>query len=413
MSILDYWRKLEEEFLSFLSQKGYTPDGLQHYSWTMKLLVRYVNANRYEVYTPQIGMDFLESEERLMYLKPASYKFQRTTIRRLNEYLDGEKYSPSYLRVNYECPEPFREDYDRFIESLLNSGLKYNTIKQYRVFIAKLFQDFVNYGVSTWDAVNAQVLSGAFARSTNKMTFATYTKKLFKYLVGEKIVKYNYSGILPKVPYFKRIPSVYSTAEIDKILNSVNRSTALGKRDYAILMLAARLGMCAADIRLLRFENINFEKKLIEFARYKTGVRQRLTLLPEVDDALRDYIDNARGDSQEPYVFMTNRKSVQVPATAGVISNAAAKYFRESGVEIGDRHHSSHALRMSLASALVAENVPYDAVRTILGHEDPDAITHYVKLDVENIRFCALDVPAPRGRLAEYLACEKGVTVNA
>lgn len=62
---------------------------------------------------------------------------------------------------------------------------------------------------------------------------------------------------------------------------------------------------------------------------------------------------------------------------------------------------------MSLASTLVAENVPYNAVRTILGHEDPDAITHYVKFDVANLRSCALDVPAPSGSFAEYLNVEK------
>jgi site-specific recombinase XerD len=355
-----------------------------------------------------MGAEFLESEERLMYLQPQSYRFQRTIIRRLNEYLDGERYSPSYLRVNYECPEPFKDVYDNYLIVLKNSGLKYNTIKQHRVFYAKLFQDFVNNGIESWDAVNATVLADAFSRTSNKAQFATYTKKFFKYLVAEKILRYNYSGILPKIQYFKRIPSVYSNEEIEQILDSVDCSTEVGKRNYAILSLAARLGMCATDIRFLRLEDVDFEKKVISFARYKTDVPQRLTLLPEIETALRDYIDNARGDLPEPYIFLTNRKSVQTPLTRSIVSNVAAKYFRESGINFGDRHHGSHALRSSLASALVAENVPYDAVRIILGHEDPDAITHYVKLDIENMRFCTLNVPAPSGRFAKYLISGKG-----
>ena len=120
-------------------------------------------------------------------------------------------------------------------------------------------------------------------------------------MVNEKITRYNYSGIIPKIQYWKRIPSVYSDGEIAEILDSVNRSTVAGKRDYAILLLAARLGLRSCDIRFLCFENVNFEKKLIEFAQYKTGVPQRLTLLPEIAEALRDYIDNARGDSKEPF----------------------------------------------------------------------------------------------------------------
>lgn len=406
---LGYWRKLEDDFLNFLSEKGYTHEAIKHYRCVTDRLVRFANASDSDMYTSEVGTKFLASEERLEHLKDTSYRYQCMAIRRLEEYLDGRKYSLTYLRVSYECPTPFKETYDKYLIVLKNSGMKYNTLKQHRVFYAKLFQDFVNNGIESWEAVNATALTDAFSRSANKMQFATYTKKLFKYLVSEKIVKYNYSGILPKIQYFKRIPSVYSNEEIDKILNSVNRSTNVGKRDYAMLVLAARLGMCAADIRTLRFENVSFERKMIEFARYKTDVPQRLTLLPEVADALRDYIDNARGDSSDPYIFLACRKSVPRPASASVISNVAAKYFRESGIKFGDRHHSSHALRSSLASALVAENVPYEVVRTILGHEDSDAITHYVKVDVENLRSCALNVPAPSGRFAEYLTSGKAV----
>lgn len=403
------WRNMKENFLNFLLAKGYTPEAVRHYRCTIDLLIRYANAHRYESYTPKLGEEFLESEERLAYLQSTSYRFQRTVIRRLNEYLDGEKFSYTYLRVNYECPEPFKDVYDEYLIKLQNNGLKYNTIKQYRVFLVKLFQDFVNNDINNWNTVDAKALTGAFSRSTNKSLFATYTKRLFEYLVSEGIVKYNYSGILPKVQYWKRIPSVYSNEEIETILNSVNLSTVTGKRDYAILLLAARLGIRSSDIRLLRFKNVNFEKKLIEFEQYKTGIPQRLTLLPEVAEALRDYIENARGDSIEPYIFLSCRKSMQGPMSRSTVSNVAAKYFSESGIKFGGRHHSAHALRMSLASALVAENVPYDVVRTILGHEDPNAITHYVKIDVENLRSCALDIPAPGGCFAEYLAAEKGV----
>jgi len=405
MSNTAYWRKLEEDFISFLTATGYTPDRAKQYMRTMSKLINYANANGIEAYTAEIGVEFLKSEARLMYMHQHDYRFQQTVIRRLDDYLDGERYSPSHPRANHECPESFNDVYEKYIEKLRSNGLKHNTVMQYQVFLVKLFQDFVNHGIDTWAAVNAQALTAAFSRSTNKVHFARFAKRLFKYLADEKIVRYNYSGILPKIHYFKRIPSVYSNDEIEKVLSSVNRSTDIGKRDYAILVLAARLGMCAADIKLLRFEEVSFEKKLIEFKRYKTGAAQRLSLLPEAADALSDYIDNARGDSAEQYIFLTSMKSVQRPVSVGVIGSVAAKYFRESGIVFGDRKHSSHAMRMSLASALVAENVPYDVVRRILGHEDPDAINHYVKLDVESLRSCALDVPTPSGHFAEYLTC--------
>ncbi|GHV15353.1 hypothetical protein FACS1894219_12210 [Clostridia bacterium] len=236
MSNLTYWRNLQEDFLRFLEPKGYSANALVHYRGVVDKLIRYANAIRVDEYSPELGAAFIESEARLDYLSPHSQKQRETVIRRLNEYIDGEKYSLAYLKSNYECPEQFKEVCDSYIATLQSSGLKYCTIKGYRVFFAKLCQDFVNQGIEDWNAVNTAALTDAFERSSNKMMFATYTKKLFKYLVQEKIVKYNYAGILPKIQYWKRIPSVYSAEEIAAILNSVDRESEAGKRDYAILL---------------------------------------------------------------------------------------------------------------------------------------------------------------------------------
>jgi len=292
------------------------------------------------------------------------------------------------------------------------AGLKQCTIDKYRVFAIKLFRDFRSNDIDSWDAVNAKALTGAFDRSTSKGHFAGCVRKLFGFLVKEGIVKYNYAGIIPKMQYWKRIPSVYTNDEIETILRSVDRSTEVGKRNYAILLLAARLGMRSTDISFLCFENVDFGKAIIEFRQRKTGGINQLTLLPEISEALKDYINNARGSSSEPYIFLTCRESLRKNVlphlSSAAVGRVAAKHFRQSGIEYGDRHHSTHAFRSSLASNLVAENVPYEAVRTILGHEDHDAITHYVKLDTESLRSYSLDVPMAGGRFAEYLANGKG-----
>jgi integrase len=413
MDYIKYWRELNGRFTNFLIDKGYTHNMARHYRGTINLLIRFANANGYVAYTQKIGEQFLESELRLMYLQKEGYQKQRMVLRRFNEYIDGQKFSYKYLKVDYVCPEAFKEVLERFTKSLESAELKQCTIDKYRVFIIKLCKDFESNGVGSWDAVDAKALTGAFARATSKGHFAGCIRKLYGFLLREGIVKFNYAGIIPQMHYWRRIPSVYSNDETETILRSVDRSTDVGKRNYAILLLAARLGMRSSDISFLRFENVDFDKAIIEFRQRKTGVINQLTLLPEISEALLDYVNNARGDSPEPYIFLTCReslkKSVLPHLSSAAVGRVAAKHFRQSGIEIGDRHHSTHALRMSLASNLVAENVPYEAVRTILGHEDHDAITHYVKLDTENLRTCALDVPPVSGRFAEYLASGKGV----
>jgi len=409
MDNINYWVELNDGFINFLDSKGYAHATVKRYRGTIDLLIRFATANGYDVYSQEIGKKFLESEERLRNLKQASYQHQRVIIRRFNEFLDGKKYSYKCQRMNYECPEAYKEVVEHYFKSLEAENLKQCTINRHRAFLIKLCKDFESNGIESWGAIDAKALTSAFERANNKLQFATYTRKLFDFLVKESIIKYNYAGIIPQMPYYKRIPSVYSDDEISTILESVDRSNKAGKRNYAILLLAARLGMRASDISFLRFENVDFNKAIIEFTQRKTGVISQLPLLPEIAEALQDYINNARGDSIEPYIFLTLRKSITPQLSSVGISNVTARHFRQSGIEFGDRHHSTHALRTSLASGLVAENVPYEAVRTILGHEDHNAITHYVKFDTESLRSCALEVPMAGDKFAEYLTNGKGV----
>lgn len=410
MESLAYWKKLKENFLQFLKKTGYTDEAVKHYRCIVNRLVRYANATNAEKYAPEVGAEFLASEERLDYLTPQSYRYERTVIRRIEEYLDGERYSPAYLRINYECPEEFKPVFEQYLESLVKAGYKSRTIRDRRVFLLKLLREFKANGTVSWDAINADTLLRSFQTCNDKLRFASYTRDLFAFLVEHGIVRYNYAGIIPKIQYWKRIPSVYSDEEIERILGTVDRSTEKGKRDYAILLLAAKLGMRSSDIRFLRFDEVSFETKRIDFTQYKTGVPQRLPLLPEIEEALRDYIDNGRGDFDSPYIFLTSRKSVRGPASASLLSSAAAKYFRESGVSFDGKHHGMHALRMSLASALVRENVPYDVVGSILGHTNRESISYYVKIDLESLRACALESPPVGGMFEKYLTSgRKGV----
>lgn len=217
------------------------------------------------------------------------------------------------------------------------------------------------------------------------------------------MVTANYSGILLRVRYPQRVPSVYTYEEVEKLLSCVDRSTPMGKRDYAILLLAVRVGMRASDIRLLCFSDVDFKNRKISYIQFKTDVPQTLSLLPEIENALRDYIENGRPETDKPYIFLTYRKT---QLSRSLVSLAADKYFKLAGINSGDRHHGSHSLRMTFASELVSENVPFEVVSRLLGHEDNAAISHYVALSTESLRSCALPVPETGGKFADYLKGE-------
>ncbi len=395
-----YWYQLKNDFIDFLREKGYGKSSFTHYRGQIDFLIRYANALGYTEYTPEIGQEFLKSEARLREWDYRTLGFKSTVIRRLDEYINGRSYTFARLRVLYQCPECFEPELEAFLQTLRDEGYKEITVRQYHSQLVKMLRCFSENGIASWEEVNAAYVQQAFENSTNRAIFATYARKFFAYLVEQGTVAANYSGILPRVRYPQRVPSVYTYEEVEKLLSCVDRSTPMGKRDYAILLLAVQLGMRASDIRLLCFPDVDFKSRKISYIQFKTDVPQTLSLIPEIEDALRDYIENGRPKADEPYIFLTYRKT---QLSRSVVSAVADKYFKMAGIDPGDRHHGSHSLRMTFASELIAEDVPFEVVSRLLGHEDKAAVSHYVALSTESLRSCALPVPEASGKFADYL----------
>lgn len=401
-NIKDYWETLKSNFREFTESQGYCSDTLKLYNRAVKRLADYAVLNNFHKYTPNLGVMFYESEKQLYQEQRKLLENRLLGIRCLERHLLGEALCliKTTKAKKHELPQQFENEIKNFFESLRQSGYKETTIELYRYTCSPMLWYFAENRVADWSQINAKILSDFFEKTNNKVCFLSHVKKLFKYLVSERLVKFDYSGILPHVTRSQSLPSVYSRDEIKLLLDSVDRTTKIGKRDYAVLLLALRLGLRASDISLLCFKNVDFDNSIIKFKQFKTDIPQRLSLLPEVADSLYDYIDNSRVKSESQYIFLT---VTHHPFSAATVYYIVSKYFTKSGIDCGDRHHGPQSLRMTLASELVEENVPYEAVRVILGQVNHDSTRHYVKFAIESLRTCALEVPPPSGLFAEYL----------
>jgi len=207
---------------------------------------------------------------------------------------------------------------------------------------------------------------------------------------------------LPTIKQPQLIPSVYTKTETNAMIAEIDRTTGIGKRDYAVILLALRLGMRRSDIANLRFEDVDFETKRIQFNQEKTGTQQELLLPHDVELALHDYTQTARPQSDLPYIFLTAKAPItRIYGTH--LYQAVAKNLKRAGIDNNKRKRGPHALRMTLASELITEKVPYAVVSHILGQEDPDSTRHYIQFDIEILRTCALEVPEATGLLVESL----------
>lgn len=192
--------------------------------------------------------------------------------------------------------------------------------------------------------------------------------------------------------------SYYSADEVAQILDSVDTSTPNGKLEYSILCLLAYLGIRASDIAALRFENINWNIGTLSFTQFKTGDPLTLPLLDEVKYPLADYIKNARPDSPDPeHVFIKRRAPYACYPDGGGIYAVVSRCIKKSGVDIKGRHFGPHALRHSLATNLLSENVPVSGISDILGHASTITTEIYLTTDETHLKELSLEVPADEG----------------
>jgi integrase len=195
---------------------------------------------------------------------------------------------------------------------------------------------------------------------------------------------------------------VYTGEEVARLLSSVDRTTDIGKRDYAIIILAAQLGLRSSDIVNLSFKDIDKKAKTIEITQIKTSQPMTLVLNSDVDEAITDYIQNGRPQTSSDKIFISS-KAPYVPLGASSGYAIVCRRFSLAGIASQGRRRGAHSLRTSFATALVRKGVPYAVVQKALGHEDPESAKHYVRLDARRLRACPLDVPKPAGAFAVLL----------
>lgn len=243
---------------------------------------------------------------------------------------------------------------------------------------------------------------GTACLSISSKWYLSHIRTFLRYAYQSGNTDRDYSGI---VPLFKRpqpYPSVYTTEEILKIEDSVNLNSPHGKRDYAALLLATRLGIRSGDISSMTLECLDFERNLIRITQHKTGVAMEYPMVPDVKAALEQYLSEERATHDSSYVFLRIVPPyihISVQAITKIVRTAIAA----SGIDPDGRKQGAHAFRSSLASSMVNDNIPYEAVRKTLGHTGQNAIRSYARLDLEQLRGYALPVMEATGIFAAFL----------
>jgi integrase len=219
-------------------------------------------------------------------------------------------------------------------------------------------------------------------------------RSFLKFLTLRGILQRDLSVVLPtiRVPQDAEIPSVWDPELLGRLLKAVDRSSPKGKRDYAILLLACRLGLRLGDIRALRLENLNWEAATIDIVQSKTGVPLQLPLTEEVGEALIDYLRAGRPQTERREVFLKLNPPFAPFSENNHLYQLVTHWRRLAGIEFrSKRRRGLHSLRHTLATELLRAQTPFHIISAILGHATTASTLIYAKADVEALRSVALD----------------------
>lgn len=188
------------------------------------------------------------------------------------------------------------------------------------------------------------------------------------------------------------VPSVWDPELVVKLLEVVDRSSPKGRRDYAILMLASRLGMRSGDIRMLTLDDINWAAATIEITQSKTGAPLCLPLSEEVGAALIDYLKAGRPSTNHRELFLSLKPPFEPFSERNHLYQIVTHWRELAGIQFRTKQRQGlHSLRHTLATRLLCEETPFHVISAVLGHASASSTLIYAKADVEALRGAALN----------------------
>lgn len=193
-----------------------------------------------------------------------------------------------------------------------------------------------------------------------------------------------------KINHNNKIPhTIWSSDEINKILNSIDTTTKIGKRDYAIFMLLTHLGLRFSDVKNIKFEDIDWQMNILNINQNKTGKIVTLPLLDNVGIAIIDYIKNGRPNVNSKYIFL-NRNDESFSSQFSFY-HIFKKYLTLANIDISNKKYiGTYSLRHSLATTLLQNRTPLSTISGILGHTDINNTAIYLKVDISSLKECCL-----------------------
>ena len=326
-----------------------------------------------------------------------TYDCMRIVISRFEQfYQEGHLVIKRRNERRKNLPDCFHIIHQEFCQSL-PQNLASGTLSLHNTNSRQFFEYLVKCSIIDLKSVDTVTVRNYFTdaatrhkRSMEKVLQAL--KLLFPFLSKKGFTNFDFDFSIIKPGYKRKPMSPYFTHDdVKSILMLIDRSKAIGRRDYAVIVTAVYTGLRIADIVNLQLTDIDWRKREVRVRQKKTGNELCLPLNIETGNALADYILNGRLSSMEKYIFVNTVPPYTKINGLGVGYHILKRCYGKNK-ELSTKYSGKtfHSFRRSLASWLSAEQTPLPLISEILGHVNLVAAKPYLSYDVSSMSMCCL-----------------------
>ena len=331
------------------------------------------------------------------------HRSHRSTVRRLLECLREQGIVGPPTPEAPSEPSPTAQllrQYEEYLRA--ERGLAEATVVGYGPYALRFVEERFSEQPLRLGELGPRDVSNFIVRYAHSMSpgtaklMVTALRSFLRFLFQHGQIEANLAEAVPSVADWRlsTVPKYLLAEELDRLLDTCEQRTRMGRRDYAILVLLARLGLRAGEVVALELDDIDWRAGEI-VVRGKGLLHDRLPLLPEVGEALATYLRWYRPLASTRQVFMCMRAPLRGFAGPATVSTIVRRGLERAG--LNPPLKGAHLLRHSLATAMLRSGASMTEIGEVLRHRSPNTTEIYAKVDLAGLSALAQPWPVAGG----------------
>ncbi|MBI2894397.1 MAG: tyrosine-type recombinase/integrase [Deltaproteobacteria bacterium] len=387
-----------DTYTSTAKEHGYPPSTVRYHCYVFRLFGRWLGRRGLGV--GEIDDDVIVEFWRKQRHVPRVHATGTKPLRWLLGYLRAQGVVPAQQPTERTEADALAHRFGTFLEQ--RRALMPETVRQHISVAQEFLQSCFARGPLRLHALGekdiTQFVLGAAKRLSPRthQTRMSILRSFFRFLLEQGEVDVDLTGVVPSVASWRLagVPRHISRSQVEQVLASCDRGTPMGRRDFAILVLLARLGLRACEVARLELGDIRWRTGEL-IIRGKGSTIEVLPLVAEVGEALAAYIEKDRPRCQTRRVFTRMRAPITALVRKGVTAVVRSATFK-AGLDVPAR--GAHVLRHSLATSMLRDGATMSEIGVVLRHRSPATTEIYAKVDIASLQRLAQPWPVGGAR---------------